>query len=1192
MHYTLAASLILPTTLSFIPEAQARTTPIDELPASSTTTNVASNHAELERLLDIRLLNRENSFELHFNRRNNPTITIENIKNHIENYINDAMNFKEAEPYVGWSIKDYTIEGINNTDKLTFVIKPTYFTTLNQEREVDRKVKEISREIIKVGMTDFDKTLAIFEYITAQKTLTRDGTTTEPQSTYTLLQQDKGTSRAFALLTFRLLEENNINSRIMTGSILGDLSNDLDVDHFWNLVRLNGQWYHLDSALGAGYTGQIEKFPYQYFLLSDQTLDATHNWIGRGTPAATNTMYERYRYWKKIQFSPAHLVYINGFDLRDELGIDNTIMAGHRIKDFVYDEVNDWIYFIGKSYGNFLYKMRSDGTRFEIVSRERGKSLKIEEIKNSSSTPSTYRLHYEYASGGTTSWDLEPQIEVNRREAKEVDEMIMRISGSNPTVQDVAEVRAKYNLLPIDARPFISMAASLRWASAQAALTTAQNQSANIAVQIAMLEELKPSFRVDVEAARNAYDNLSTAQKRDVYNYEELKHAEQKVQNNLSLAYQLDQDIKALDVDVTKYQDNVLRYVERFDNLTFAQQVLVVQDDELFNKKREVLAHIAVAADFDYRVEMLEETDERFVEKVRALRTLYDQIHVVQDRNIKRYNRLINLERLINNLNTNSEQWRTNITTLFAHYTDVINGASTPPTVIRDNFVQNLINYREAYENLKPTEQQLLSTFEANLTTMENWASQIFRTADVIAIEREIEKLSIDLKEIEKRMDPVLVAYYALSSNEQLTVSNYKKLLDLENWVQYKIDIEKVIKMIEAINRNNSWAKYKSTTYEARFAYDALSEYAKSKIHNYNKLKDAEKDIEKNNGGNVIGGDKPTTPNRDNVVIIGEEKPDGYQFEVDNAILTQTISPDGTRDLILKTNDGFKMTLNAENFNHRFARLSEMTVNIRKIKDYMIDVQLLLHTGTQKKDVIDLTSFVQMEVPTDWLTDDTYNMVIVRSNDNEFTATPFYENGSIITLNTRSLGQFFIRHEDITFNDVRANEFEEAIYFLANRQIVKGTTPFTYSPKNNVTRAQFALMVARALNVKATEQSQFVDARNTYFEEAVQALQQFSIINGVTPDYFRPHQSLTRQQGLLMMGRLLEAVGYTLDDDGFEPYLNDWNLLDPEAQRIYIALEHLELINIENNTFYPHRNLSREEMAKMLMLTLQEAKFY
>lgn len=1195
LHYTIAASLVVPATVAFVGEpmqASAKTTTIDDLPATSTTTNVANTYKELERLIDVRLINRESRFELHFNRGSNTSLAIKDVKKHIEDYIADTFNFKEAQPYVGWSIKDFDIETIDSEQKMTFVVKPTFYTTLSQEKDVDKEIKAISNEIITASMTDFEKTLAIYEYI-AKFDLTKDRTKTDAQSPYTLLKDKRGTSRAFALVALRLLEYNDIPVKVINGEILGDVNDNLDVNHFWNLVYLNGSWYHLDSALGAGYTGQTESFPYEHFLLSDATMQTSHQWIGYSTLPATNTQYEKYRYWKKMQLANKHLIYINGKDLRDELGVDTTILQGYRVKDFVYDDVNNWIYFIGQSHGNYLYKIRPDGERFEIVSRDRGKSIAIEEVKRKDK-PSEYRLVYERASGGKQTTKIEPQAEVDKREAEVIEKLILRLP-TKPNVRQIAEVRAKYNLLPIEARKYLSFEASMRWATAQAELTPAQNQAADIAVQIAMLEELKPSFRTDVEAARDAYTNLSAAQQKDVYNYRDLERAEKQVQNNLSLALHLDRDIKKLDVDVTAYQDNVMSYMDRFNDMTFAQQVLVVKDRELFDNKREVLKHIAIAADFDYRVEMLEEDDPRIIEKVKALRDLYDEIHVVQDRNIKRYDRLIALEQYIKKVQTDVKKWQDDVDALYAHYQEVQSStSSTTPVVISDAFVRNLLDYRESYDKMKKAEQNIVRSAEGKLDEMYDWAKLTFRTAEVQAVEKEIDKLSIDLREIEERMKPVVESYYKLSQNEQLIVENYKKLIDLEEWVIYKKDIARVQALINKIASASGWAAFKNATYDARFAYNNLNDYAKGKITNYSTLTAAEQKIKDGNPDNPTPEKpQPPAPSKDKIEVDGDLTPTGYTFHLTNDIVKDTIAIDGLKDLVLR-GGGMTIAIDSGAANERLARLSEAEVTLSVIKDHTVTLDLTLMVGNQKRKITHLDDYIELTLPIDKVMDDTYQKVMLNDDGTTFAAVPFIDDGKNITLKPRTIGTYYVKESDVHFNDIAYNTYEDAITFLANRYIVHGTTPTTYKPSNLVTRAQFSRMVARSLDIMNTKTmpSPFVDVRGKDFEQAVMALQKYDIIKGSTPDFFNPYANLTRQQGLVMMKRLLESLHVTLDYDGYEPYLDDWHQLSTEAQDAYIALEHLDLIDTHDGKFYPGKYLQRDEMAHMLSQTLKEAGLY
>jgi len=1191
ISYTIAASLLVPAVIAPI-QADAKTIPIDELPLTSTTTNVANTYKELERLIDVRLVNRENRFELHFNRNNDTSIEIKDVKQHIINYVTDQFHFKEASPYVGWSIEDIAVETIDSEEKMTFIITPRFYTSLTEEKNVDTTINTISERITTKNMTDYQKTLAIYEYVTQFK-LTKDGTRSNANSTYTLLNENKGSALTFALLTYRLLEHNNIPVKVINGAILGDATDNLDVNHFWNLVYLNGNWYHIDSALGAGYTGQVKQFPYNYFLISDKTLRQTHNWTGYSTLPATNTQYEKYREWKKMQHANKHLVYINGQDLRNELGVDNKILKGFRVKDFVYDDRNNWIYFIGESHGNYLYKIRPDGERFQVVSRERGEAIKIEEIKKQGQS-SDYQLVYQRAAGSTQIIKIENQDTVDKKEALVVDHLIKNLP-TRPTIKEIAEVRTKYNLLPIEARKFLSFEATLLWAAAQDELTINQSKSVDIAVQIALLDELKPTFRTDVEAARNAYEQLTSNQKQDIFNYYDLQYAERQVQDNLSIALQLDREVTNLDVDQTSYQNDIFRYMKQFNDLTFAQQVLVVKAPNLFKKNIEVLQHIGIAADFDYRIEMLEENDARIIDKVTALRRLYNEIHVVQDRNIKRYDRLIALEKYIDKLLKDVKGWQDNVEALYLHYQTVRASEGTPtPVIANDTFVANLIAYQDMYDEMKKPTKVIVKKNEAQLTEMYKWASMTFSTLQVQEVEKEIEKLSIDLREIEERIKPVTTAYFKLSANEQLIVKNYKKLLDLEKWIIYKKDIASTINAINKINNMPTWASFKNAAYEARFIYDNLNDYAKSKITNYTVLTAAEAKIKNGDPSKPpVVNPKPPTSTNDKIEVEGTRSSNGYQFKLTSSIAKETIAIDGDKDLFLYAGST-SIAIPSSALNERFARLAEAEISLSIVKDHAVTLTITLLNGNQKRIITYLDDYITIKLPTHEILEDSYDKVFLNSEGTNFGAVPFYEEGNAFLIKPRTVGTYFSKDYFAEFDDTYTTNYEDAINFLTNRYIVRGTSHTTYEPNAPLTRAQFSLMVARALDLLQTpiQADSFVDTKGKEFEQAVMALQKYEIIKGVTPDYFKPYDNLTRQQGLVMMKRLLESLNVTLNFNGYEPFLDDWSLLSSEAKDAYIALEHLDLIDVSDNNFHPYQKLKRDEMAHMLSQTLKEAKLY
>lgn len=69
--------------------------------------------------------------------------------------------------------------------------------------------------------------------------------------------------------------------------------------HAWNLVRLDGSWYHVDSTwddpVALGEDGiKTEMLVYDYFLKSDKDMSKDHSWNQSDYPKAAGGVYEHY----------------------------------------------------------------------------------------------------------------------------------------------------------------------------------------------------------------------------------------------------------------------------------------------------------------------------------------------------------------------------------------------------------------------------------------------------------------------------------------------------------------------------------------------------------------------------------------------------------------------------------------------------------------------------------------------------------------------------------------------------------------------------------------------------------------------------------------------------------------------------------------------------------------------------------
>jgi len=100
----------------------------------------------------------------------------------------------------------------------------------------------------------------------------------------------------------------------------------------------------------------------------------------------------------------------------------------------------------------------------------------------------------------------------------------------------------------------------------------------------------------------------------------------------------------------------------------------------------------------------------------------------------------------------------------------------------------------------------------------------------------------------------------------------------------------------------------------------------------------------------------------------------------------------------------------------------------------------------------------------------------------------------------------------------------EAINSLSARGIIKGYGS-TFQPDSNITRGDYALMLARVLGL--TENSaDFADVYpNDYFSGAIGALQKAGLINGLGNGTFAPNDNISRQDLFVMAYRILLKKG-------------------------------------------------------------------
>lgn len=187
------------------------------------------------------------------------------VYNHLENwdtefeisyYDSDVLEkVKEIygkDDYLSRSINRLVYEKTGNKA----VLKVSYKTTKEQEEYIKIELSKIINSIIAPNMTDFDKIKAINQYLINRFDYDKS---LKSNNVYSALTTGRTICQGYAMAAYKMLNLVGIENRIIIGELDG-------VPHGWNLVKLNGKWYHLDI------TNNDSVGENRYFLTKDEFL--------------------------------------------------------------------------------------------------------------------------------------------------------------------------------------------------------------------------------------------------------------------------------------------------------------------------------------------------------------------------------------------------------------------------------------------------------------------------------------------------------------------------------------------------------------------------------------------------------------------------------------------------------------------------------------------------------------------------------------------------------------------------------------------------------------------------------------------------------------------------------------------------------------------------------------------------------
>jgi len=197
--------------------------------------------------------------------------------------------------------------------------------------------------------------------------------------------------------------------------------------------------------------------------------------------------------------------------------------------------------------------------------------------------------------------------------------------------------------------------------------------------------------------------------------------------------------------------------------------------------------------------------------------------------------------------------------------------------------------------------------------------------------------------------------------------------------------------------------------------------------------------------------------------------------------------------------------------------------------------------------------------------------------------------GDEIKADIRHFSKYAILEYNKSFSDVTADYWaSDIIKEMAAKHIVQGVSTDLFAPQADVTRAEFAALLARALGLKATGSSGFTDVNaSAWYAEAVAAVNQAGIVNGKDATTFAPNAKITREEMSALLVRAYEyKTGSKLDAGVEAKFVDRSEAADWALASIDAAYKAGFIEGRVDNKFAPKAQLTRAESTKAIYTLL------
>lgn len=257
---------------------------------NKTNGSVVTTPEQFSDLIENALVNFDSSLNVTIENYSSSVYNLNAIMDEIFKY-NPDLNFE----YKGTELSALTSGNTANVI-LTFSYHDSKENLIQKKNKIDAKITKIVNSVTNFNMSDYEKELALHDYLVNNckydpRVLAGNipDSSDDTYNAYGALINGTAVCQGYADAMYRLLKAVGIENMMVLGTVSDGVQT---VDHAWNIVKIGGQCYQLDSTFDdPSYKDGGSHPTHDYFNVTDDFLSRDHTWDKSKYPVCNSSEY-------------------------------------------------------------------------------------------------------------------------------------------------------------------------------------------------------------------------------------------------------------------------------------------------------------------------------------------------------------------------------------------------------------------------------------------------------------------------------------------------------------------------------------------------------------------------------------------------------------------------------------------------------------------------------------------------------------------------------------------------------------------------------------------------------------------------------------------------------------------------------------------------------------------------------------